>query len=197
MNATLRGVIEHARREWAGNPRLRLGVMVIGAILALYLALVLRDWSAALQQDYATASARLHKMQSLAGQEEWLARADSARQLREGLEAEIPDIATLGLAQAGAQTWLRDITTAFGSTVRVETQPAARVSEDDDVWRVPVVLAGTLDPPKLLQLLQQIESHGTLVVVEQALWINRANRTFSLTVVSFFRIKEPPADATD
>lgn len=197
MNATLSGVIEHARREWAGNPRLRLGVMVIGAILALYLALVLRDWSAALQQDYTTASARLHKMQSLAGQEEWLARADSARQLREGLEAEIPDIATLGLAQAGAQTWLRDITTAFGSTVRVETQPAARVSEDDDVWRVPVVLAGTLDPPKLLQLLQQIESHGTLVVVEQALWINRANRTFSLTVVSFFRIKEPPADATD
>ena len=193
---TLRNAVANARREWAGNRRLRMGVAAIGAILALYVFLVLQDWRAALAGEYADRTEHLYKMKSLAGQDEWLGRAQAARAIRDRLEAEIPEVATVGLAQAGVQGWIRDAAAAFGDDVRVQTQAPAE-SDIAGVWRIPVVITGSADPVRVIQLIRRIEGRPTLSVIEEALVVNRENRTFSLTVVSFFRITEAPADATD
>lgn len=197
MNPQLAAVFEQARREWTANRRLRLGGIAIAAILGFYLLLVLRDWQSALQVGYAEHTQRLAKMQALAGQDVWIARAQAAQALRKGLEAEIPEVATLGLAQAGIQTWVRDLNAAFGGSLQVQNQAPQQVDGQPGVWRVPVTISGPGEPRRVVQLIGQVESRKTLTVIDQATLINRENQTFSLTVVSLFRIREAPANAMD
>lgn len=197
MNSQLAPLLDQARREWAGNRRLRIGGVAIAAILAFYLLLVLRDWQAALQLQYQARSEHLQKMQALAGQDVWITRAQAAQVLRKALEAEIPEGATLGLAQAGIQTWMRDLTNAFGGSLQVQNQAPQQVEGQPGVWRVPVVLSGAAEPRRVMQLIGQIESRKSLTVIDQSTLLNRENQTFSLTVVSLFRIKEAPANAVD
>ena len=177
------------RREWASNPRLRLGAVAIAVIVAVYLSLVLRDWNASLQRSYADRTAYLAKMQALAGQDAWIARAASAAEVRAALEAEIPEVATIGLAQATVQGWVREAAVAFGEGLQVRAAAPVPVAADSDVWRVPVTVSGKLDPGRYVQLLAQVERRPTLAVIEEATVLNRENRTFELTVVSYYRVR--------
>lgn len=187
--------IESARGQFAANPRLRWGGLAIAAILVLYVWLLLSDWQAALARDYRQERQRLEKILSLAGQGHWLARAEAAGELRRVLEAEIPVIQTLGLAQASVQSWARDLSVAFGDGFRIQAGEATRAAAGEDLWRVPVTLSGSLDPRQAVQLMQRIESQANLATIEQALILNRSNRTFSLTVVVFYRIPQGGDDA--
>lgn len=183
------------RRELAGNPRLRLGVLAIVGILMLYLWLLLLDWRTALAQEHRSQRQRLDKIVALAGQDQWLARAEAASRLRQALEAQITSAPTLGLAQASVQSWARDLGAAF-SDMRVQTEAPVQVGADPGLWRIPVTLSGSLEPGQVLQLIQRIEQHSNLVTIEQALILNRSNRTFSLTVISYYRIPGGNDDAS-
>jgi len=178
------------RKEFAGNPRLRVGAGLVVAILVFYLWLVLADWRAAMQKDYVAQAQHLEKIRSLAGQDAWLQRAEQARALREALQAQIPEVATLGLAQASVQTLARDLVAASASDLRVQAEVPAQVGEGSGLWRVPVVISGGLGAAQVLQLIRRVESERNLVVIEQAMILNRDNHTFSLTLVSYFRVRE-------
>jgi hypothetical protein len=190
MSGALSAALTQARKEFAENPRLRIGAWAIAAIAVFYLWLVLADWRAQMQKDYAAQSQQLQKIRSLAGQDEWLQRAERARALREALQAQIPEVATLGLAQASVQTLARNLAAASGNAIRIQAEAPAPVPGSEGLWRVPVVISGGLGAEQVLQLVRRIESERNLVAIEQAMILNRENRTFSLTVVVFFRVKE-------
>jgi hypothetical protein len=190
MSGALSAALTQARKEFAENPRLRIGAWAIAAIVVFYLWLVLADWRAQMQKDYAAQSQQLQKIRSLAGQDEWLQRAERARALREALQAQIPEVATLGLAQASVQTLARNLAAASGNAIRIQAEAPAPVAGSEGLWRVPVVISGGLGAEQVLQLVRRIESERNLVVIEQAMILNRENRTFSFTVVAFFRVKE-------
>lgn len=184
------------RRQWQASQRLRIGVLAIGAILLVWLFLVLQDWRASLAQEYAARTEHLYKMQALAGQDEWIERARSTAEARAALEAELPDAATPGLAQANVQGWVRDLVKAYGEQgVQVQAQDAMPVDGQPGVWRVPVAISGPYRPEKYLDLVAGFEKRGTLSTIEQARVLNRTNKTFSLTVASFFRITPEAAGA--
>ncbi|MDX2299290.1 MAG: hypothetical protein NW204_06155 [Xanthomonadaceae bacterium] len=190
MSGALSVALTQVRKEFAENPRLRIGAWAIAAIVVFYLWLVLADWRAQMQKDYAAQSQQLQKIRSLAGQDEWLQRAERARALRDALQAQIPEVATLGLAQASVQTLARNLAAASGNAIRIQAEAPAPVTGSEGLWRVPVVISGGLGAEQVLQLVRRIESERNLVVIEQATILNRENRTFSLTVVAFFRVKE-------
>ena len=184
------------RRQWQASQRLRIGVLAIGAILLVWLFLVLQDWRASLAQEYAARTEHLYKMQALAGQDEWIERARSTAEARAALEAELPDAATPGLAQANVQGWVRDLVKVYGEQgVQVQAQDAMPVDGHPGVWRVPVAISGPYRPEKYLDLVAGFEKRGTLSTIEQARVLNRTNKTFSLTVASFFRITPEAAGA--
>jgi hypothetical protein len=174
--------------------RLRIGILAIAAILAVYVLLVMRDWRTTLEHDYAARTEHLYKMKALAGQPQWLARAQSAAKVRAALEAQIPAAATTGLAQASVQGWVRELTNAMGEDLRIQAGQAEAVEGRPGLWRVPVTLSGSLDNDRYLGLLGRIESRPTLSVVEEATVNNRKTQAFSLTIVSYFRVAEA-ADA--
>lgn len=183
------------RAEWQGNQRLRWGVLAIALILAAYLFLVLVDWKASLQAQYLQRAEYLYKVRTLSGQGVWVERAQAARRMHDALLAQVPTVATVGLAQASVQSWARELVAATGGEVRVEARAPQAVDGQPGIWRVPIVLSGSLAPSQVVQLMQRIDRQSTLTVVEQANMLNRENRTFSLTIVSFFRIEQEPARA--
>ena len=186
---------DRARTEFVQNQRLRIGILVIAGILAFYSFLVLLDWRTALHGDYVERRQYLRKLNSLAGQSQWPVRAEQMSRLRRALEAEIPVLASQGLAQASAQTWVRDLAAVYGPAVQVQSQPPERIEGQPELWRVPIVISGSLPPKAVLGLIERIEKRGSLSVIEQALILNRENQTFQLTVVSFVRVAGGSADA--
>lgn len=180
----------------ARNPRLQLGLVAIATILVFYSALLLVDWRANLYKQYVERRHYLHKLRDMAIENEWPARAEASAQTRKALEAEIPAVASLSLAQAGAQTWARDLAAVHGAAVQVQAQEPQEVQGQPGLMRVPIVLSGTLAPRAVLNIIQQIEKRGSLAVIEESLLLNRENQTFQLTVVSYVRVTGADVDAT-
>ena len=188
-------LMAQVQQELAKNPRLRLGLAVIGVILAVYCALLLIDLRGRLHEHYVERRQYLQKLRQMASQDEWPLRAESAAQLRKALEAEIPEVASVGLAQAGAQSWARDMAAVHGSAVQVQAQEPQEVEEQPGLMRVPIILSGALPPKAVLNIIQQVEKRGSLAVIEQAMLLNRENQTFQVTVVSYVRVPRENADA--
>lgn len=190
MSAVLHSLQAELRTQLVGNARLRWGLLAIAGIILLWLWLVLADWRAALADEYVQSAHQLERIRALAGQDEWLLRAKAARELREGLDAQLQRASTLGVAQATAQGFAQTLAQKFRGDVRVQGQAPAEIGRGSGIWRVPVVLSGQLGPAQVLQLIRQIESQPNLVSIEQALILNRGAGNFSLTLVMFFRIED-------
>lgn len=193
---TLRELLIRGRQEFAQNQRLRIGVLVIAAILAFYSFLVLKDLRSSLQDHYVERRQYLRKLRVVAVQRDWPARAEQIGRVRRALEAQIPVFASSGLAQASAQTWLRDLAAVHGEAVRVQSQPPEAVEGTPGLWRVPMVVSGSLSPRAVINLVQKIEKRGSLSVIEEALIMNRQNQTFQFTVVSYAKVAGAQANAS-
>ncbi|PIQ37137.1 MAG: hypothetical protein COW59_08795 [Lysobacterales bacterium CG17_big_fil_post_rev_8_21_14_2_50_64_11] len=190
MSAAWQSLLAQARAEFHANARLRWGGLLIVVILLVYLLLVLSDVRAQMQREYVQQVQRLQKISSLAGQDEWLQRAERARVLRDGLQAQLPTVATLGLAQASVQSFARDLIASSGKPLRVQSETATEVGRGSGIWRVPVVISGALAPDAAVQLIRRIEMQPNLIVIEQAMVLNRNNGMVALTVAGFFRVEE-------
>ena len=187
--------IKLARNELAQNQRLRIGILAIAGIVVFYAFLVLGDWRSSLHEQYVERRQYLRKLRELAGQSQWTVRADAISRVRKELEAQIPVVASPGLAQASAQTWIRSLAAVHGSAVQVQSQPPLAVDGQPGLWRIPLVVSGTLAPRTVVNLVQQIEKHSSLSVIEEATILNRENQTFQLTVVSYARVAGGSPDA--
>lgn len=177
------------RQEWQGNPRLRLGVLVVVAISVLYGCLVLNDWRHALHAQYQQRTLQLYKMSALAGQEHWLSRAQSAKDVERALQAEIPNATTIGLAQAEVQTMVRQLIDAFGRKMTTESRPPVAVPGQPGLWRVPVTLRGALSSTQLLEMLRRLEDADRLMVIDESqITFPQGVPTVSLTLSAFYRV---------
>lgn len=192
-----KALLARARVEYAGNRRLRLGVLAIGVILGVYVGLVAWDWRASAHEQYVERRQYLRKLRALAGQDAWPARAEAAARLRKALDAEIPAVASVGLAQASAQSWSRELVSAFGADMQVQSRPAEEVEGQPGLYRVPVVISGPLSTRSVLNVVYQLEKRTSLAVVEEAMILNRENQTFQMTVVYYIRVREGGANAPD
>lgn len=180
------------RTEWSGNPRLRVGAAVILAILVVYVLMVLADWRATLHEEYQQRTLQLYKMQALAGRDEWLLRAANVRTLDKALQSEIPNAATIGLAQAEVQTWMRQLIQAFGPKMSSESHAPAQVIGEPGLWRIPITIRGLVSVQQLQEILRRIESADRLTVVDRmTITIIRDTPNLSLTAVAYYRVGKP------
>ena len=100
-----------AREELAANPRLRLGVWVIAAILLFYwVALVQPDRLALAVDEYADTASRLASSQAvMARRDEWPGLLAAAQESDQALQQSFWRADTEGLAKAGLQETLEQI----------------------------------------------------------------------------------------
>jgi len=193
--AEWRPLVEQVR----ANPRLQAGLGVIALLLVAWVVLVLGDVRKAQIARLEQARARYVQVSRLAGQEVWVQRAADAAKLADALEAEIPQAASAGLAQAQFQGWLKQITDSQGVPIRMDTQAPVRLEPpSSDVLRVTATIAGSMDPQRVWQLINRIEGATALVTIP-ALTVRSdgSNQTFSITVQGYYRLPAAPAPAAD
>lgn len=199
MSAILPVRTRKIREEWNGNPRLRWGAGIAIAIGFFYLCLVLADWRRDLHDQYQQRTLQLYKMTELAGQEQWLGRAQSAQALQKALQAEVPNAATIGLAQAEVQTFVRQLINAFGRKLGSDVRPPAEVAGQPGLWRIPVTLRGVVSQPQMLEMLRRVEDSDRLMVIDEfSFTFVRGVPNMSMTLVAYYRVGGgAPKEATD
>jgi hypothetical protein len=193
LPASWRPLLDQVR----ANPRLQAGIAVIGLLLVSWVVLVLGDLRQAQIVRLEQARARYIQVRQLSGQDVWLQRAAEAGKLADALEAEIPQAASAGLAQAQFQGWLKDMTDSQGVPIRMDTQAPSRLEAPSaDIVRVTATIAGSMDPQRTWQLIHRIEGTTALVTIPAiTVRSDGSNQTFSLTVQGYYRVQAPAAAA--
>ena len=192
MSAVLPVRMQKMREEWSSNPRLRWGAVIALAIGFLYLCLVLVDWRRDLHHEYQQRTLQLYKMTALAGQEQWLLRAQAAQAVEKAVQAEIPNAATIGLAQAEVQTFVRQLINAYGRKLGSDARPPAEVTGQPSLWRIPVTLRGVVSQPQMMEILRRVEDSDRLVVIDEfSFTFARGVPNMSMTLVAYYRVGNP------
>ena len=192
MSAVLPVRMQKMREEWSSNPRLRWGAVIALAIGFLYLCLVLVDWRRDLHEEYQQRTLQLYKMTALAGQEQWLLRAQAAQAVEKAVQAEIPNAATIGLAQAEVQTFVRQLINAYGRKLGSDARPPAEVTGQPGLWRIPVTLRGVVSQPQMMEILRRVEDSDRLVVIDEfSFTFARGVPNMSMTLVAYYRVGNP------
>jgi len=183
---TLQPLVEQVR----ANPRLQLGLGVVALILAYWLLLVLGDAREAGIARLEQARARYIQVRQLSGQDAWVQRAAEATRLAGALEAEIPQAASGGLAQAQFQGWLKSMTDSQGVPIRIDMQPPVHLEPPQDhIVRVTATVAGSMDPQRVWQLIHRIEASTSLVTIPVLTVLSDgSNQTFTVTVQGYYRV---------
>ena len=196
MSVLLSRRFRRVREEWAANPRLRWGAVAIVGIIFVYAVLVLMDWRSSLQETYRERSLQLYKVAALAGQDEWILRADSAKAVQKSLQAEIPAVGSIGLAQADAQSRVRQVLNAFGPKLSAEARPPAQVAGQPGVWRLPVSIRGPVTQAQLVGILWRIESSDRLMVIDEVTitFVERVPNV-AMTTTAYYRVAAPAGGA--
>lgn len=178
------------KQQAEAAPWLKWAALAIAALLAIFALQALDDWRVASQKASMDAEQNLRRTLALKGQDAWLAREKSALQLRDSLLAQLPQVATPGMAQATLQNWLRGMTGKFdgqqNATIRVNR--SAPIEDMPGVLQVNAALNGNFDPRQALTLLRQIENSPNLIVVETINLQSDGSNTLHLTLNAYYRV---------
>ncbi|MYJ75102.1 MAG: hypothetical protein F4089_08365, partial [Gammaproteobacteria bacterium] len=137
--SVLRAAADNVRAELAANPKLRLGVWTIVAILLGYWVSV--PQAARVGQvaaDYATMDARLARGRDLVARQDWQQRLDEARAAEKALNDRVWHADNPGLAQAQVRTAVEEMARRVRLEVRVDVGISRSVPGVPDLWQVDV-----------------------------------------------------------
>ncbi|TWI14277.1 hypothetical protein [Aerolutibacter ruishenii] len=181
------------RQQLDANPRLKWGAALIVALLLVFVVQELESARVHLQKRAIDEEVKLRRIKSLQGQNVWLSREQETERLHKALLAELPEVATPGLAQAGLQTWLRSLTAKSpqGNEIKVSVDPAAAVEEIPGVIRVHATLSGGMPARQIMDLMRQIESATNLVMIETTQIRSDQNNNFNISMNAYYRNQAP------
>ena len=158
--------IEKLRVEWQSSPLLRWGALGVVLILAVYVWLVLGDVNRELEQELAGNQGQQRRLASMQDENFWPERAQQVRNMRVQLESQFWQADTKGLAQANLQSWLDRLLRRMSVTnMKMQIEDPVDVEALESIWQVDVLIEGALEPARLLELLNEIETSSQLTVV--------------------------------
>lgn len=179
------------KRQAEAAPWVKWAVLVIAVLLAAFMLQALDRMRTESRHKAIKAETKLERIHSLQGQDIWFKREKASNQLRVALWAQLPVVATPGMAQAAVQSWLRQITSAFVSAqnVKIRVNQVGPVTEIPGVIRVNASISGNLSPPQALGVLRQIETSTNLVVAETVSIQSDSSNVLQLTLNAYYRTK--------
>lgn len=177
------------KQQIEATPWLKWAGLVIAVLIGAIALQVVDAYRIQKQKDSITAEQALRKILALKGQDAWLSREQSAKQLHDSLLAQLPQVATPGMAEAALQNWLRKITANMDAqNITIRINRSAPVDNIPSVLQVNAALNGNFTPGQSLAILRQIESAPNLISIESlALQSDAGNNTLHLTVRAFYR----------
>lgn len=159
-----------ARDELAANPRLRLGVWSIAAILLFYWVAIVQPERRALAVDeYADTASRLASSERvMARRDEWPGLLAAAQESDQALQRSFWRADTEGLARAGLQETLEKIVADLDvRNVAIESGASRPVPEVEGLWQVQARLTANYSAGTELKLLHALATHPSKLVVDR------------------------------
>jgi len=178
--------------ELRNNPRLRIGIWLILAILAGYSLIIINDYQKKIEANYNIISNKFNKLQIVTKQTEWPKRAEEAHSFRIMLEDKLWIANSKGLAQADFQAWL--LIQAKSSKIENYSLKTEDTTEVDNgkLWRVVGKLEGNFSSDTLNRLLLSISQHPQMIVIEKLDIRSFGRRSvFTLVVSAYFQAPKP------
>lgn len=185
----MRPAVQSLTRQLSGNPRLQIGLALILVLVFAFAFKSLHGWRVAQQAEAIDKEVELRQTRSLRGQDVWLKRAEQTATARKALLAEIPIVATPGLAQASLQSWLRQAGNSVSASASMNIDVSAPVEMEDypGIYRTRATVNALLTPRQSFDLMNMVESAGNLAVVETAqVRADKGSRT-AITLVGYYR----------
>ena len=183
-----------AREELAANPRLRLGVWLIAAILLFYcVALVQPERRALAIDEYADTASRLASSQAvMARRDEWPGLLAGAQETDQALQRSFWRADTEGLAKAGLQETLEQIVADLDvRNVAIESGSSRPLPDVEGLWQVQARLSANYSAGSELKLLRALATHPQKLVVDR-MDLVRGRQSRVLLMVSAYFVDLPP-----
>ena len=186
--STVRAQWETLVGEWRTNPRLRLGAMLAGLILAGYGLAVLSEQEPLLRAEHRRLRQQLAVAEGVATQNYWGERREAAKALRVQWESQLWSASSRGLARADVQTWLdAQIKAVRLNEARIQVEQPREVDDQPGLWQVTAQVEGLFTPESVLTLLRAIETHERLSVIQQLEVRGDRQLRFQLVLTAYFR----------
>ncbi len=181
---------QNLKRQLDASPWLKWAGAFIAVLLAFFIVQGLEAVRAECQKAAIETELNVRRILALKGQDVWFEREKSSLKLRNSLEAQLPDVATPGMAQAALQTWLRSLTSGFtnANNVTIRVNRSGAVENMEGVLRVNAAVNGNLSPRQALTMLRRIENSPNLIVVETITLQSEAPGTLNFTINAYYRV---------
>jgi len=170
----------NTRAQWSGNPRLRAMLWAVLGIVWLYGLMLAGDGVQSLRQQLALEQEKLERLQPLARERDWVARADEASQTVKALRALQWPAGESGLAEAAFQDWVRS--TAGKAGLRIRELAPSRAAADRSAAQsaaaaqragapqvIRLRLVAEFGRPELVAFLAEVGRKEQVVVVDRLL----------------------------
>lgn len=188
---------EQVRTEWQANRRLRLAGMAIVLVVGVHLALTASERRAPLIEEYARDADLVERLRDASSESAWPERAAKAEQRLAEVREGVPEVGSMGLAQAELQAWLAEQAQSAGlGEARVRVETTLDVEGHPELWQVLARLDATIPEGSLGPFLQQV-SAGLPWIQSERLEITgtRSGQRLVLTARGYYR--KAPAAAGD
>lgn len=187
---------EQIRQEWRQNRRLRIGVLVVVAVIGMHLVLTLSDRQQRLADEYHQRADLLVRLQDASRESAWPERAEQAEQALAAVREGIPRVSSAGLAQAELQAWLSgQAESARLQDIRVRAETTLDVPDHPQLWQVIARLDASVPAGRLEGFLRQLSAGLPWIQAERlelAEARNDATR-LGLIVRGYYRKPDPAA----
>ncbi|MDE0039773.1 MAG: hypothetical protein OXU77_19785 [Gammaproteobacteria bacterium] len=191
--------IDQARAELAANPRLRLGVWAIVAILAGYFAFVVQaDRVDAASAAFASADATLTRGRDLLDRQDWPERLAASRAVEADLQDRFWQAPNEGLAQANLRAAVEELTAGlYLGRPRIDLGASRPVPNAPGLWQVQARFVAQVGGSPVLRLLHRLASHPKKLVVERLDMTRRQEALRVEMLLSGYFLLDGPPDPDD
>jgi len=189
MKDKFHSLLAELQDQFAGQPRLRLGVWAILAILALYTVITLNDMRNERLPEVQRLADRHARLEAVIASGDWQDRRQSAEAALESRESRIWPSDSRGVARADFESWLRGEAEAAGlESVNLDIRELVAVDDLPGLYRLSARLEAQHDPAAMNKLLERLAQHDYRIGV--ATLSSRSGRRVGtqLGVVTVFHI---------
>jgi hypothetical protein len=177
-------------QQWQGNQRLRLGCLLISAILCWLMYQSLVERTTEIKSSCQQQNTQIERLQKLADKDVWIERLQNVTRHKQEIKARLLSAESRGLAQAQVQTKLYTLLQQQEiKQRRVNVSPPVPLAKLSGVWQVEATLEGDYLRQPLVKILLELESAKYLVSVEHLEMNSYGKRKrFNMTIKVFCQL---------
>lgn len=181
---------QQVKDQAAANPRLRVSLWAIAALLLAYPLLILSDYHDELSRELERELQREAKIIRTASEEQWLTRAEGTQTVYEKLQARLWQAPSTGIAKATLQQTLNEWSQQYAlKRFQVRLEEPVLVQGYDSLYRISGQIDAEFAVASNMDFVKELETYEKDIVIEQMQVSQRARPIHKLVIAAYFDVR--------